>query len=52
MLLKAAVPSNSRTSWVEIAKRARIVYFAPERVSGAELVGLTYESFSRSKMEG
>ena len=35
--IKASVPSNFRTSkWVGIAKRARIVYFAPERVSGAE----------------
>ena len=46
-IIKAAVPSNFRTSkWVGIAKRARIVYFAPERVSGAELVGLTYESLA------
>ena len=43
--IKAAVPSNFRTShWTGIAKRARIVYYAPERVSGAELAGLTYES--------
>ena len=36
--IKSAVPKNFRTShWVGIAKRARIVYFAPERVSGAEL---------------
>ncbi len=42
-IIKAAVPSNFRTSkWVGIAKRARIVYFAPERVSGAELVCLNY----------
>ena len=40
--IKSAVPSNFRTSkWTGIAKRARIVYFAPERVSGAELAGLT-----------
>tara|TARA_B100001287_G_scaffold141948_1_gene119399 strand:- start:171 stop:587 length:417 start_codon:yes stop_codon:yes gene_type:complete len=38
--IKSAVPSNFRTNkWVGIAKRARIVYFAPERVSGAELAG-------------
>ena len=36
--IKSAVSKNFRTShWVGIAKRARIVYFAPERVSGAEL---------------
>ena len=51
--IKAAVPSNFRTSkWVGIAKRARIVYFAPERVSGAELAGLTYESLADPKWQG
>ena len=40
--IKAAVPANFRTShWTGIAKRARIVYYAPERVSGAEVSGLT-----------
>ena len=40
--IKSAVPSNFRTSkWVGIAKRARIVYFAPSRVTGSELAGLT-----------
>ena len=48
--IKSAVPSNFRTSkWTGIAKRARIVYFAPERVSGAELAGLTYESLADPK---
>ena len=52
-IIKAVVPSNFRTSkWVGIAKRARIVYFAPERVSGAELVGLTYESLADPKWKG
>ena len=51
--IKSAVPKNFRTShWVGIAKRARIVYFAPERVSGAELAGLTYESLADSKWKG
>ena len=51
--IKAAVPSNFRTSkWVGIAKRARIVYFAPERVTGAELSGLTYESLADPKWKG
>ena len=41
--IKAAVPANFRTShWTGIAKRAGIVYYAPERVSGAELAGLTF----------
>ena len=47
------MPSNFRTSkWTGIAKRARIVYFAPERVSGAELAGLTYESLADPKWKG
>ncbi len=51
--IKSAVPKNFRTShWVGIAKRARIVYFAPERVSGAELMGLTYESLADPKWKG
>ena len=51
--IKAAVPNNFRTSkWVGIAKRARIVYFAPDRVSGAELSGLTYESLADPKWKG
>ena len=51
--IKSAVSSNFRTSkWVGIAKRARIVYFAPERVSGAELSGLTYESLADPKWKG
>ena len=51
--IKAAVPKNFRTSqWVGIAKRARIVYFAPERVSGEELAGLTYESLADPKWKG
>ena len=52
-LIKSVVPSNFRTSkWVGIAKRARIVYFSPERVSGAELSGLTYEGLSDARWKG
>ena len=51
--IKSTVPANFRTSqWVGIAKRARIVYFAPERVSGAELSGLTYESLADPEWKG
>ena len=36
--IRAAVPKNFRTNkWVGIAKRARIIYYSPERVTGAEL---------------
>ena len=51
--IKSAVPKNFRSShWVGIAKRARIVYYAPERVTGAELTGLTYESLADPKWNG
>jgi len=51
--IKSAVPKHVRTShWVGIAKRARIIYFSPERVSGAELAGLTYESLADPKWKG
>ena len=52
-VIKSSVPKNFRTAhWVGIAKRARIVYFAPERVSGAELAGLTYESLADPVWKG
>ena len=34
--IKSSVPKNFRTThWVGVAKRARIIYYSPERVSGA-----------------
>ena len=51
--IKSAIPKNFRTSkWIGIAKRARIVYFAPERVTEAELANLTYESLADPKWKG
>jgi len=51
--IKAAVPSNFRTSkWVGIAKRARIIYYSPERVTGAELSGMSYEGLADPKWKG
>ena len=51
--IKAAVPKNFRTTyWTGIAKRARIMYYAPERVSGAELADLTYEGLADPKWKG
>ena len=48
--IKAAVPSNFRTSkWTGIAKRARIIYYSPERVNANELNGMTYEGLADSK---
>ena len=47
------MPKTFRTShWTGIAKRARIIYYSPERVSGAELSGLTYESLADPKWKG
>ena len=52
-IIESTVPKNFRTThWVGIAKRARIIYYAPERVTGAELVGLTYESLADPKWKG
>ena len=45
--IRASVPKNFRTNkWVGVAKRARIIYYSPERVTGAELSGLTYEGLA------
>ena len=51
--LKEAVPASCRTSkWVGIAKSARIIYYSPERVRGAELSGMTYEGLADPKWKG
>ena len=51
--IQASVPKNFRTShWVGVAKRARIIYYSPERVTGAELSGLTYEGLADPKWKG
>ena len=51
--IKSAVPSNFRTSkWTGIAKRARIMYYAPERVNANELNGMTYEDLADPKWKG
>ena len=51
--IKAAVPKTFRTNkWVGIAKRARIIYYSPERVTGAELSGMTYEGLADPKWKG
>ena len=43
--IKSSVPKNFRTThWVGVAKRARIIYYSPERVTGAELSCLLYTS--------
>jgi len=51
--IKKAVPVNFRTAyWTGIAKRARIIYYSPERVSATDLDGMTYESLSDPKWKG
>jgi len=48
-----SVPANFRTAyWIGIAKRARIIYYSPERVSASDLKGLTYEGLADSKWKG
>jgi len=52
-IITKAVPSNFRTSkWVGIAKRARIIFYSPERVTSAELADLTYENLANKKWKG
>jgi iron(III) transport system substrate-binding protein len=51
--IKAVVPSNFRTAyWVGIAKRARIIYYSPERISANDLKGMTYENLADPKWKG
>ena len=43
-IIEATVPSNFRSdNWTGIAKRARIIYYSPDRVSLSDLNGMTYE---------
>ncbi len=52
-IIKETVPSNFRTAyWTGIAKRARIIYYSPERISANDLNDLTYESLSDPKWKG
>ena len=51
--IKAVVPKNFRsTNWTGIAKRARIIYYSPERVNANELNGMTYEGLADLKWKG
>jgi len=52
-VIKAAVPSNFRSSkWTGIAKRARIIYYSPERVNANDLNGMRYEDLAAPKWKG
>ena len=51
--IKSAVPANFRSkNWTGIAKRARIIYYSPERVSANDLNGMTYEALANPKWKG
>jgi iron(III) transport system substrate-binding protein len=51
--IKSAVPANFRSkNWTGIAKRARIIYYSPERVSTNDLNGMTYEALANPKWKG
>jgi len=52
-VLKNAIPSNFRSPyWFGIAKRARVIYYAPDRLSKADLKGLSYEDLADPKWKG
>ena len=51
--IKDAVPAQFRSAkWTGIAKRARIIYYSPERVNANELNGMTYEGLADPKWKG
>ena len=51
--LKKAIPANFRSPyWYGIAKRARVIYYAPSRLSENDLQGLTYEDLGDSYWKG
>ena len=48
--LEKAIPSNFRSPyWFGIAKRARVIYYAPDRLSASDLKGLSYEDLADPK---
>jgi iron(III) transport system substrate-binding protein len=51
--IRASVPSNLRSrNWTGIAKRARIIYYSPARVSVNDLMGMRYENLSDPRWKG
>ena len=51
--LKKAIPSNFRSPyWFGIAKRARVIYYSPERLNASNLSGMTYEKLADPKWKG
>ena len=51
--IKSTVPSNFRSNnWTGIAKRARIIYYSPERVNANDLNGMRYEDLADPRWNG
>ena len=51
--LKKTIPSNFRSPyWFGIAKRARVIYYVPDRISASDLKGLSYEDLADPKWKG
>ena len=51
--LKKAIPSNFRSPyWFGIAKRARVIYYAPSRLSESDLKGMSYEDLADPYWKG
>ena len=49
-VLKKTIPSNFRSPyWFGIAKRARVIYYVPDRLSASDLEGLSYEDLADPK---
>ena len=52
-VLTKTIPSNFRSPyWFGIAKRARVIYYAPDRLSVSDLKGLSYEDLIDPKWKG
>jgi len=51
--LKKTIPSNFRSPyWFGISKRARVIYYVPDRISASDLKGLSYEDLADPKWKG
>ena len=53
--IDSIVPENLRgpnNEWVGIAKRSRVIYYNPVKVSAEDMEGLTYEDLSDPKWKG
>jgi len=51
--LKKAIPANFRSAyWFGIAKRARVIYYAPSRLSENDMLGMTYENLADPYWKG